>query len=183
MAFWYLERNGIPFRDLCFSFGNLPDTIDSDYYNQKLNEASSILLRKPRRYVSGCREHQSHMRRLLTRNLDNGSTSLAVRTRRLSIFQHPRCLTRLLRTCGSSRPYCSLSSWLSSGSTSALQDVLRRPRCLLSTGFCLCRLASGSSFSTRFESSLSESSRGAWRQSYRTSDDRQDQRQKCPTRF
>ncbi len=42
MSFWYLERNGIPFTTIWFSFGNLPDTIDPDYYAQKLNEASSI---------------------------------------------------------------------------------------------------------------------------------------------
>ena len=42
MSYWYLERNGIPFKDLWFSFGALPDYIDPDYYNQKLIEASSI---------------------------------------------------------------------------------------------------------------------------------------------
>jgi len=42
MSFWYLERSGIAFMDIWFSFGNLPDTIDPDYYAQKLNEASSI---------------------------------------------------------------------------------------------------------------------------------------------
>jgi sodium/potassium-transporting ATPase subunit alpha len=42
MAFWYLQRNGIPFSAIWFSFGNLPDDIDPDYYTQKLNEASSI---------------------------------------------------------------------------------------------------------------------------------------------
>lgn len=42
MAYWYLEKNGIPFRVLWFSFGDLPDWLDKDYYAQKLNEASSI---------------------------------------------------------------------------------------------------------------------------------------------
>ncbi|KAG7105736.1 Sodium/potassium-transporting ATPase subunit alpha-1 like protein [Verticillium longisporum] len=42
MAFWYLERNGIHFSGLWFSFGVLPDTIDKDFYAQKLNVASSI---------------------------------------------------------------------------------------------------------------------------------------------
>ncbi len=42
MSYWYLERNGIPFSVLWFSFGNLPEAIDPDYYSQKLNEASSI---------------------------------------------------------------------------------------------------------------------------------------------
>lgn len=42
MAYWYLERNGIPFRVLWFSYGILPDSIDPDYYAEKLNVASSI---------------------------------------------------------------------------------------------------------------------------------------------
>jgi sodium/potassium-transporting ATPase subunit alpha len=42
MAFWYLERKGIPFMDIWFSFGKLPGTIDPDHYAQKLNEASAI---------------------------------------------------------------------------------------------------------------------------------------------
>jgi sodium/potassium-transporting ATPase subunit alpha len=42
MSYWYLQRNGIPFMDIWFSFGSLPDTIDPDFYAQKLNEASSI---------------------------------------------------------------------------------------------------------------------------------------------
>ncbi|XDG04654.1 hypothetical protein ABKA04_004269 [Annulohypoxylon sp. FPYF3050] len=69
MAYWYLEKNGIPFRVLWFSFGNLPDWIDPDYYAQKLNEASSIY------FVN-----------LVVMQWFN---LLAVRTRRWSIFQHP----------------------------------------------------------------------------------------------
>lgn len=42
MSYWYLERNGIPFNDIWFSFGQLPKNIDPDYYQQKLYEASSI---------------------------------------------------------------------------------------------------------------------------------------------
>ncbi len=42
MAYWYLERNGIHFGDLWFKFGELPEGIDQDYYNDRLNEASSI---------------------------------------------------------------------------------------------------------------------------------------------
>lgn len=42
MSFWYLERNGIPFSTIWFSFGKIPDSIDPDYYTQKLYEASSI---------------------------------------------------------------------------------------------------------------------------------------------
>ncbi|KAI1389342.1 calcium ATPase [Hypoxylon trugodes] len=69
MAYWYLEKNGIPFRVLWFSFGNLPDWIDPDYYATKLNEASSIY------FVN-----------LVVMQWFN---LLAVRTRRWSIFQHP----------------------------------------------------------------------------------------------
>lgn len=42
MAYWYLERNGIHFRDLWFKFGELPVGIDPEYYQSRLNEASSI---------------------------------------------------------------------------------------------------------------------------------------------
>lgn len=42
MSYWYLERNGIKFSDIWFSFGKLPDHIDQDYYQAKLNIASSI---------------------------------------------------------------------------------------------------------------------------------------------
>jgi sodium/potassium-transporting ATPase subunit alpha len=42
MAFWYLERTGIPFSDLWFKFGELPPGVDEDYYTARVNEASSI---------------------------------------------------------------------------------------------------------------------------------------------
>ena len=42
MSYWYLQRNGISFSDIWFSFGNIPDSIDPDYYQEKLNIASSI---------------------------------------------------------------------------------------------------------------------------------------------
>ncbi|KAK2590061.1 hypothetical protein QQS21_012260 [Conoideocrella luteorostrata] len=69
MSFWYLQRNGIPFSDLWFSFGNIPSSIDPDYYNAKLSEASSIY------FVN-----------LVVMQWFN---LMATRTRRLSIFQHP----------------------------------------------------------------------------------------------
>ncbi|KAF4470401.1 Na+ H+ K+ antiporter P-type ATPase [Fusarium albosuccineum] len=69
MSYWYLQRKGIPFSDIWFSFGNLPDSIDPDYYQARLNEASSIY------FVN-----------LVVMQWFN---LLAVRTRRLSIFQHP----------------------------------------------------------------------------------------------
>ncbi|KAK3328077.1 hypothetical protein B0T19DRAFT_182658 [Cercophora scortea] len=77
MSYWYLERNGISFSTLWFSFGNLPDTIDPDFYAQKLNEASSIY------FVN-----------LVVMQWFN---LLAVRTRRLSIFQHPPLFNKRTR--------------------------------------------------------------------------------------
>ena len=42
MSYWYLQRTGIPFSALWFKFGEVPEGIDPDYYNNRLNEASSI---------------------------------------------------------------------------------------------------------------------------------------------
>lgn len=42
MAYWYLQRKGIPFSVLWFSYGDLPASIDPDYYQAQLNVASSI---------------------------------------------------------------------------------------------------------------------------------------------
>lgn len=42
MAFWYLERKGIPFSILLYSFGTYPATYDMDYLNAQLKTASSI---------------------------------------------------------------------------------------------------------------------------------------------
>lgn len=42
MSFLYLQRRGIPFGTLWFSFGTIPDSIDPDYYNSQLMIASSI---------------------------------------------------------------------------------------------------------------------------------------------
>jgi sodium/potassium-transporting ATPase subunit alpha len=69
MSFWYLERNGIHFRDLWFAFGAIPQGVDEDYYLSKVNEASSIY------FVN-----------LVVMQWFN---LMATRTRRLSIFQHP----------------------------------------------------------------------------------------------
>jgi sodium/potassium-transporting ATPase subunit alpha len=69
MAYWYLQRSGIPFSILWFGFGAVPSDIDPDYYNDRLNEASSVF------FVN-----------LVVMQWFN---LMAVRTRRLSIFQHP----------------------------------------------------------------------------------------------
>lgn len=42
MSYWYLQRSGIEFSALWFKYGALPDSIDQDYYNARLAEASSI---------------------------------------------------------------------------------------------------------------------------------------------
>ncbi|KAK4220955.1 Sodium/potassium-transporting ATPase subunit alpha-1 [Podospora fimiseda] len=69
MLYWYLERNGIAFSALWFSFGQLPEGISPEFYPQKLNEASSIYF--------------------VTLVVIQWFNLLAVRTRRLSILQHP----------------------------------------------------------------------------------------------
>lgn len=69
MAYWYLGRNGIPFSQLWFAFGKIPDGVDPDYYLARTNEASSIY------FVN-----------LVVMQWFN---LMATRTRRLSIFQHP----------------------------------------------------------------------------------------------
>ena len=42
MAYWYLQRTGISFSTLWLKFGVIPPSIDPEYYNDRLNEASSI---------------------------------------------------------------------------------------------------------------------------------------------
>lgn len=74
MSFWYLQRNGIPFNSLWFGFGAEPAGISSDEYAAKLNTASSIY------FVN-----------LVVMQWFN---LMSVRTRRLSIFQHPPVLNR-----------------------------------------------------------------------------------------
>ncbi|KAE9367518.1 calcium ATPase [Stipitochalara longipes BDJ] len=69
MSYWYLQRSGIPFNDLWFRYGSLPDSIDQDYANARLAEASSIY------FVN-----------LVVMQWFN---LMCLRTRRLSIFQHP----------------------------------------------------------------------------------------------
>ncbi|KAK1969695.1 Na,H/K antiporter P-type ATPase [Colletotrichum sublineola] len=69
MSYWYLERQGIRFSDIWFSFGNLPSNVDPNFYQQQLNIASSIY------FVN-----------LVVMQWFN---LMAIRTRRLSLFQHP----------------------------------------------------------------------------------------------
>ncbi|KAJ6788631.1 hypothetical protein PWT90_09441 [Aphanocladium album] len=74
MSYWYLERKGIAFKDLWFSFGKIPDYVTEEYYNARLTEASSIY------FVN-----------LVVMQWFN---LMAVRCRRLSIFQHPPAFNR-----------------------------------------------------------------------------------------
>ncbi|ELR02104.1 hypothetical protein VC83_06615 [Pseudogymnoascus destructans] len=69
MAFWYLERQGIPFSVFWFQYGAIPDNLDADFVASKLAIGSSIY------FVN-----------LVVMQWFN---LLGVRTRRLSIFQHP----------------------------------------------------------------------------------------------
>ncbi|KAK2014604.1 Na,H/K antiporter P-type ATPase [Colletotrichum eremochloae] len=69
MSYWYLERQGIKFSEIWFSFGNLPSNVDPNFYQQQLNIASSIY------FVN-----------LVVMQWFN---LMAIRTRRLSLFQHP----------------------------------------------------------------------------------------------
>ena len=71
MSYWYLQRNGIPFSTLWFGFGAVSNGITEDEYAARLAEASSIY------FVN-----------LVVMQWFN---LMAVRTRRLSIFQHPPC--------------------------------------------------------------------------------------------
>lgn len=76
MSYWYLERSGIPFSSLWFGFGD-PAGVDKDYYMNKLNVASSIYF--------------------ITLVVMQWFNLMSVRTRRLSIFQHPPLFNRRTR--------------------------------------------------------------------------------------
>lgn len=74
MSFWYLQRNGIPFSSLWFGFGAMPAGVSEDDYTALLSTASSIY------FVN-----------LVVMQWFN---LMSVRTRRLSIFQHPPLFNR-----------------------------------------------------------------------------------------
>ncbi|KAH7348562.1 hypothetical protein BKA65DRAFT_584292 [Rhexocercosporidium sp. MPI-PUGE-AT-0058] len=75
MSYWFLERQGIPFSNLWFKYGSLPDTIDPDYAASQYNVASSIYF--------------------INLVVIQWFALLALRTRRLSIFQHPPLFNRM----------------------------------------------------------------------------------------
>jgi sodium/potassium-transporting ATPase subunit alpha len=68
-AFWYLDRRGLGFSLFWWQYGALPEDVDADYVAQELKVASSIF------FVN-----------LVVMQFFN---LLSVRTRRLSILQHP----------------------------------------------------------------------------------------------
>ncbi|KAL5340687.1 hypothetical protein BJX70DRAFT_396662 [Aspergillus crustosus] len=69
VAFWHMERRGVPFSAMVLHYGSWPEQYDPDFVTQVANEASSIY------FVN-----------LVFMQFFN---LLAVRTRRLSIFQQP----------------------------------------------------------------------------------------------
>lgn len=75
MSDWYLQRCGIPFSDLWFGYGSLPDSIDVEYAAARLNEASSIYF--VNLVVMQC------------------FTLMTLRTRHLSVFQHPPAFNKM----------------------------------------------------------------------------------------
>ncbi|KAH7412890.1 hypothetical protein BKA64DRAFT_770708 [Cadophora sp. MPI-SDFR-AT-0126] len=75
MSYWFLERQGIPFSKLWFKYGSLPPTIDPDYAAKQYNVASSIYF--------------------INLVVMQWFALLALRTRRLSIFQHPPLFNKM----------------------------------------------------------------------------------------
>lgn len=69
MGFWYLERQGIPFSALVFHYGGWGNGLDPGFVAEKVNTAQSIYY--------------------FTLVIMQWGNALAVRTRRLSILQHP----------------------------------------------------------------------------------------------
>lgn len=82
MAFWYMERQGVPFTAMWLKFGEYDPQYDTDYINETANKASSIY------FVT-----------LVVMQLFN---LLAMRTRRLSIFQQPPIFNKATQVCYSS---------------------------------------------------------------------------------
>lgn len=69
MSYWYLQRRSISFSTLWFGYGSIPSDIDPETASAHFNKASSIYF--VNLVVMQC------------------FVLLALRTRRLSIFQHP----------------------------------------------------------------------------------------------
>jgi sodium/potassium-transporting ATPase subunit alpha len=86
MAFWYMERKGVPFTAMFLKFGVYDEQYDTDYINETANTASSIyFVNLVVMYVS-LSFIASAVSNMYSRQIFN---LLATRTRRLSIFQQP----------------------------------------------------------------------------------------------
>ena len=77
MGYWFLQRQGASFSQLWFGFGNTPNGMTSDQYSGLLAQASSIYF--------------------VTLVVMQFSNLLAVRTRRLSLIQHPPLFRKATR--------------------------------------------------------------------------------------
>ncbi|KAI9892837.1 MAG: hypothetical protein M1814_000996 [Vezdaea aestivalis] len=75
MSYWYAQRKGVPFSALWLKYGALPADINADHATAVLNEASSIYF--------------------VNLVVMQWFTLMAIRTRRLSIFQQPPALNKL----------------------------------------------------------------------------------------
>jgi sodium/potassium-transporting ATPase subunit alpha len=87
MAYWYLQRNGIPFSALWFKFGVVPANVDPDWYTARLNEASSVYFINL--VVMYAAPHSACTRPEMANAHRQWFNLMAIRTRRLSIFSHP----------------------------------------------------------------------------------------------
>lgn len=149
MAYWYLERQGIPFSALWYhQYSALPDNLDLDYVAGKLTEALSV-----------------YFINLVVMQWFN---LLVCRTRRLSIFQHPPLFNKHTQNWYLS-PRCYLpSAWPSSGSISRPSSRYSAPATFpLRTSSCRHRLALGCSSWTSVASMRSGDGRMvSWRCSH-----------------
>lgn len=123
MAFWYLQRNGILFSDLWFKFGEIPSGIDVDYYNARVNEASSIYFIN---LVIMCvSPSYGSLLTLTNSSTGNGSISWpcahaisqsfsihlhSIKTRRICISFQPSCFHWVLQSSGYISQVCKLFS-------------------------------------------------------------------------
>jgi sodium/potassium-transporting ATPase subunit alpha len=85
MAFWYMERKGVPFTAMWFKFGVYDEKYDTDYINETANTASSIY------FVN-----------LVVMQIFN---LLATRTRHLSIFQQPPIFNKATQVSSPHSPF------------------------------------------------------------------------------
>lgn len=125
MAFWYLQRSGIPFSDLWFKFGEIPPGIDADYYNARINEASSIYFINL--VIMSVFPFNQRLFTLTKAHAGNGSISWPCA---LAISQSSSIhllSTKRRKICTSSLPSCFLWGLLLSGSISQVYRPFLAP--------------------------------------------------------